>query len=170
VARAAEIAGLDAGMPTNLAAAAVVEVRAAEVAAHSKAVLDIDDIERLHDMRVATRRLRAALEIFSACFPKKAHRAILKEVKRLADALGARRDRDVTLAALAEFREALAAPDRPGVDSLVAALRREQHRANGELEPFVSADRIAALKADVDALVADARAAQGAAGEAAVAP
>ena len=33
-------------------------------------VLDVGDIERVHDMRVATRRLRAALEIFGPCFPR----------------------------------------------------------------------------------------------------
>ena len=32
-------------------------------------VLDVADIERVHDMRVATRRLRAALEVFEPCFP-----------------------------------------------------------------------------------------------------
>ena len=40
-----------------------------EVADHSRDVLDVADIERVHDMRVATRRLRAALEIFEPCFP-----------------------------------------------------------------------------------------------------
>ena len=51
-------------------------------------------------MRVATRRLRAALEIFEPCFPAKPYDQALGEVKRLADALGERRDRDVAIAAL----------------------------------------------------------------------
>ena len=65
-------------------------------------------------MRVATRRLRAALEVFEPCFPKKAHAAVLSEVKELADALGERRDRDVTIGALESFADELTAPDRPG--------------------------------------------------------
>ena len=68
--------------------------------ARPRDVLDIGDIERVHDMRVATRRLRAALEVFEPCFPKKRLSAALSEVKALADALGERRDRDVTIAAL----------------------------------------------------------------------
>ena len=55
-------------------------------------------------MRVATRRLRAALEIFEPCFPRKRHRKALKKVKALADALGERRDADVEIALLEGLR------------------------------------------------------------------
>ena len=54
-------------------------------------------------MRVATRRLRAALEVFEPCFPRKRHRKALKRVKALADALGERRDRDVAIEFLERF-------------------------------------------------------------------
>ena len=53
------------------AAAKVVAVRAQELVDHADNVLDTTDIERVHDMRVATRRLRAVLEIFAPCFPKR---------------------------------------------------------------------------------------------------
>src|SRR5688500_5579987 len=102
-------------MPTAAAAAAIVGVRAGELAAHAHGVLDTGDIERVHDMRVATRRLRAALETFEVCFPKKPYASALAEVKELADALGERRDRDVTIDSLERFAAELAAPDRPGV-------------------------------------------------------
>ena len=62
----------------------------------ARACSTLAEIERVHDMRVATRRLRAALEVFEPCFPGKAHAAVLRQVKALADALGERRDRDVT--------------------------------------------------------------------------
>ena len=67
-------------------------------------MLDLDDVERVHDMRVATRRLRAALEVFEPCFPRKRHRKALKKVKALADALGERRDRDVEIELLEGLR------------------------------------------------------------------
>ena len=56
-----------------------------------------DDIEALHDMRVASRRLRAALSVFVAAFPPKPFRALEKEVARVTDALGAVRDADVQI-------------------------------------------------------------------------
>ncbi len=52
-----------------------VDVRAEEVFEHAEGVLDMTDIERVHDMRVATRRLRAVMEIFEPAFPKQQHRA-----------------------------------------------------------------------------------------------
>ena len=96
-------------------------------------------------MRVATRRLRAALEVFEPCFPRKRWRAALREVKQLADALGERRDRDVAIAALEAFNAEMPAPDRPGLDTLIERLRDEQDEANEALTPFVEPDRLAAL-------------------------
>ena len=55
------IEGLDPDQPYASAAANVVAVRARELADHSRDVLNVTDIERVHDMRVATRRLRAML-------------------------------------------------------------------------------------------------------------
>jgi CHAD domain-containing protein len=114
-------------------AAAAVEVRAEEVFEHREGVLDVSDIERVHDMRVATRRLRAAMEIFAECFPRKAHRVLLKEVKGLADALGERRDRDVAIAALRRAASELTATERPGLKHLEGELTAEQTAANESL-------------------------------------
>ena len=47
-------------------------MRADELFGHSEGVLDTSDIERVHDMRVASRRLRAVLEIFEPCFSRRA--------------------------------------------------------------------------------------------------
>ena len=103
MARPREVSGLDCEGSFGLAAARVVEVRAEEVFAHADGVLDLEDIEPLHDMRVATRRLRAAMEMFRPCFPRKRYRRAMKPLKALADALGERRDRDVAIGFLREF-------------------------------------------------------------------
>src|SRR3954449_3894464 len=96
MARARDI-DLSAEMTYAEAARATVAVRAEELFEHADGVLDTSDIERVHDMRVASRRLRAVLEIYAPCFPKDRFRPLLKEVKALADALGARRDPHVLL-------------------------------------------------------------------------
>jgi len=156
MAKARAIEGLRADDRYAAAAAKVVAVRAREVADHSRSVLDVTDIERVHDMRVATRRLRAALEIFAPCFPEDQHRETLNEVKAVADALGERRDADVTIDALERFSAGLAAPDRPGVASLVAEVRAEQEEANAQLESFVEPPRLAALSERLSELVIEA--------------
>jgi CHAD domain-containing protein len=133
MASALPIPGLNPGTRFGDAAAAAVEVRSREVFAQVGRVLDTSDIEGVHDMRVATRRLRAALEVFAACFPKKEHRDLLHEVKALADALGERRDPDVAIAALENVAADLTAADQPGIDSLAGELRAGQAHANERL-------------------------------------
>ena len=115
------------------AARRIVAVRGDELFEHSADVLDTDDIERVHDMRVATRRLRAALEVFSDAFVKDELKPVLSDVKRLADALGERRDPDVHIEVLLNFASAVAEADRPGVESLVVRLREDQTAGNATL-------------------------------------
>jgi CHAD domain-containing protein len=54
-----------------------------------------EDIEELHDMRVATRRMRAAFQVFEPHLDMKQMRPVLKGLRRTGRALGAVRDLDV---------------------------------------------------------------------------
>jgi CHAD domain-containing protein len=133
MAKAREVPGLDGDDRFRVAAANVVSVRSDELFEQSVNVLDTSDIERVHDMRVATRRLRAVLEIFAPCFEPTLHRGVLRDVKSLADALGERRDPDVHIDVLLNFASAVAEADRPGVESLVVRLREDQTAGNAAL-------------------------------------
>jgi len=157
VAKAKPIPDLSADRPYAEAAARIVSVRADELTENAQGVLDTGDIERVHDMRVATRRLRAALEIFEPCFPAEAYDETLREVKRLADALGERRDRDVAIATLGAFNEQMPAPDRRGIGSLIGHFREEQEEANLELAPLAERPHLTALRESLDVLVEGAR-------------
>ncbi len=130
MAKARSIPGLDGDITFAEAAARAVEVRAQEIFAFRDGVLDTNDPERVHDMRVATRRLRAALEIFAPCFPKGEHKELLREVKKLADALGERRDPDVQIALLEGLKAELGQGERTGVNGLIAELRARQAQGN----------------------------------------
>jgi CHAD domain-containing protein len=127
--------------PFAAAAARIVRLRADELQAASAGVLDTRDIERVHDMRVATRRLRAVLEIFAPCFPKHDLGPVLADVKALADALGERRDPDVQIAGLDAFARAAPAAARPGVALLVRRLRARQEQANAALAAALETER-----------------------------
>ena len=162
MAKAWLIRGLGPDTRFGDAAAAAIEVRAAEVFAHSAGVLDTGDIERVHDMRVSTRRLRAALEMFAVCFPRQEHKKLLREVKDLADTLGRRRDPDVALLALAEAAAELTRADRSGIRSLSAELRAEQESANAALEQALAAVRESKLEERLAALARSARSAEAA--------
>ena len=158
MARAREIPALDGDAPFAQAAAKAIEVRANEVFEHSEGVLDTEDIEPLHDMRVATRRLRAAMEILEPCFPRNRWRKSLKRVKALADALGERRDRDVAIEFLEEFAAEAAEGDREALAALIDGLREEQRAANEALAPFLAPKRLEKLRRRLRKLVKEARA------------
>ena len=104
-----------------------------------------------------SRRLRAALEVFEPCFPRKPYAQALGEVKRLADGLGERRDRDVAIAAMHGFSDQMAAPDRRGVSSLIERLREEQAEANLALAPLVEEQSLAAIRESLNELITAAR-------------
>jgi len=134
MARARKIPGLDDSASFGQAAASAVQVRSEEIFSFADGVLDTSNPERVHDMRVATRRLRAALEIFADCFPKSEHRALLREVKLLADALGERRDPDVQIDALEKLGNELGQGVRTGVNGLVAEIRARQTAGNEHVQ------------------------------------
>ncbi|HEY5710177.1 MAG TPA: CHAD domain-containing protein [Solirubrobacterales bacterium] len=135
------------------AAARVIEIRAEEVFEQADGLLDLDEVERVHDMRVATRRLRAALEVFEESLPRKRHRKALKRVKALADALGARRDLDVEIELLKGFADEVASEDREALERLIEERRAKQLQANDALAPCVAAKRLKKLRRRLARLV-----------------
>jgi CHAD domain-containing protein len=133
LAKAQEVKDLNAGDRFDVAATKIVAVRARELMEQAEGVLDTSDIERVHGMRVASRRLRAVLEIFGPAFDPDELRPVLRDVKRLADALGARRDPDVQIDHFERLRDALPAVDHAGVDVILGRLRAEQATGNASL-------------------------------------
>jgi CHAD domain-containing protein len=142
------------------AAGRVVAVRAAELFEHATGVLDTDDIERVHDMRVATRRLRAVLEIFAPCFPRRAFLDVLRDVKALADALGERRDPDVHLETLTKLESRVPADQRAGIQHLAQLQRTKQEAGNDVLAAALQDMTDSDLQGRLQALVASVQPAQ----------
>ncbi len=135
------------------AAAPAVGVRAEEVFERATGLLDTNDVEQVHDMRVATRRLRAALEVLAPAFPRKRHRKALKRVKELADALGERRDLDVEIALLEGLAPEVAETDKAALEALVGELRERQAAANEALAAYVRSKRLKKLRRRLRRLV-----------------
>jgi CHAD domain-containing protein len=95
-----------------------------------------EEIEPVHQARVASRRVRAALRMFADCFEVKRVAGGQKCVKRLTRQLGDARDKDVQIEFLEESLDRLDAKDRrlrPGVERLL--LRWRQRRES--LQPKI---------------------------------
>ena len=117
------------------AARRVLEVRTREFVSYIPAAVSGADIEHLHDLRVANRRLRAVLEVFGDAFPRRKHRAILRETKDAGEPLGAARDLDVQIAFLETFLASAVPEDLPGVAALIDELRSERDLAYAAFAP-----------------------------------
>lgn len=84
------------------------------------------DIEYIHRMRVATRRLRSGLALFGAHIAEKRSLIWFRRIRKLTRALGEARDTDVQIAHLDELQQSLDPPYRSGVRRLL--LRMKQRR------------------------------------------
>jgi CHAD domain-containing protein len=148
---------IDPDAPFRAAAAETIDVRGPELLEFLEGTLDGSDIEQLHSMRVASRRLRAALEVYEGCFDKKPHRRLLRLVKDSADALSEARDLDVQIDYLTGYRERAPIPDRAGIDSLIALLRVRRSEADQHLAPALARLEDERFTEQVDRLVESAR-------------
>ena len=123
--------------------AKIIQRYLAAMAAEVEGVRVAADIEYVHRMRVATRRMRTALALFSGCFPKQDYKKIQKDVRKVTRALGEARDLDVQLevieAALAEFADPVL---QPGIKRL--KLRLTQRRAEVQQHVEAAMDRMLA--------------------------
>src|SRR3954451_25006319 len=114
MASARPIRDLSCDQSFRTGAGKVLWTRFEEMMSYQDVALAGTDIEGVHDMRVASRRLRAAIELFRDAFPRKRLQPLLRDVKNLADALGDVRDTDVLIARLRKDMKG-----RPGSQRLV---------------------------------------------------
>ncbi len=134
MAKGSEVRGLNAEDTTSEAAIKVLWTRFEDMWSQGEGVLKNFDIEAVHDMRVASRRLRTAMQTFRPCFARKSFRMHGARVKALADLLGEVRDRDVLLDELKTDLEHLAEDERAGLAGLVDELKAQRKQFRDELK------------------------------------
>jgi CHAD domain-containing protein len=97
-------------------------------------VRSAEDIECVHRMRVASRRLRNALELFGDDLPRKSYDTWRVEMRRITKALGTARDTDVQIAWVEKFQEHVADEShRAGLERLLLRLRQKRARVQQEV-------------------------------------
>ncbi|MBK7933846.1 MAG: CHAD domain-containing protein [Pyrinomonadaceae bacterium] len=111
-------------------AADVLLLRFDEVVNFGGAVTVEWNVNAVHDMRVALRRLRSALRDLSPMIDGKSIRRIKAALKKIAATLGKVRDLDVAIIAMEGLSvETRNDPNKTGIDALIAKLRIQ--RENG---------------------------------------
>ncbi len=111
------------------------------------------DAEELHDMRVATRRMRAAWRVFDGAFKATRTKKMRRHLETIADRLGVVRDLDVLIEGLEVYRLALDEDRRPGLEPLLAVWRRQRANARTQLIAELDSDRYSSFVKEMDAFL-----------------
>lgn len=133
--KAKEIEGLDCGADGARGMGLVLATRLGEMCEHQAAAVGPEGEDGVHDMRVASRRLRSVLRDFRP-YLRGGRRldAARDELKRLADVLGAVRDEDVAIRLLEKLSEEADASVAEGLELLASERRARREGARVELE------------------------------------
>jgi CHAD domain-containing protein len=125
--------GMLPGDSMQTAGRKVLRYQLVHMLSHEASTRQGEDIEALHDMRVASRRLRVALEIFEPYFPQKKIRSFRRDMRDLGRALGRVRDLDVFIEKTQAYIEALPPDESPALRPLLDAFGERRQQAHTAL-------------------------------------
>jgi CHAD domain-containing protein len=148
MAKAKKIEGLNCEGSAAAEIQRVLRARLDEMCGFRAQALDWSDPEGVHDMRVASRRLRSTLRDFKPYLRARKLAAVADELKQVADALGAVRDEDVAIMALEELQREAPEAFATGVAELVNVRRAERAKARAALRRAITEERLAELQAE----------------------
>lgn len=118
-----------------------------------KKVLQDKDVEDLHQMRVAARKLGAALKIFNECVNVDLSAFVSSEIKLLSKRLGKVRDIDVAISYLQDYKNKY--PEHSAVLFVIDKYRVRRKRYYKALYKFLKAKKFVKLRDNLSDLVKD---------------
>jgi len=107
-----------------------------------------EDIEELHDMRVATRRMRAAMDVFGPHFKRKAVKKQLKRLRIAGRTLGRVRDLDVFMEKTLRYLGTLPQNEHAGLDPLVNGWEQKRTAEREKLISYLDGEDYSEFKKD----------------------
>ena len=126
---AIEIKGIAPDKTLEICARQIIVSYFHEMMSHKAGAIEGVDIEFVHDMRVASRRLRAAMDNFAACFEKEPFKKHYKQIRTITRTMGAVRDLDVLITRFQRELQTLPAVEQGDIQGLVEHLQQERKKA-----------------------------------------
>lgn len=128
MAKAKKITGLDPNRPLDECLLKILLTRFDEMTVHEQGTVDGSDIEALHDMRVASRRVQAVFKMFREIFSKKKFKAEYNELRMLIRSLGEVRDYDVFIDKTEKLKADSHERDTRAMDLLIIRKKAEREQ------------------------------------------
>jgi CHAD domain-containing protein len=123
--------------------------------AHEAGTRDGGDPEDLHDMRVATRRMRAALRVFGPYLDARTMHPVNRGLRNTGRVLGAVRDLDVFHEKTLKYLETLPEQRRDELEPLLRVWRERRDEARADLLAYLDGARYPAFVESFGALLDD---------------
>ena len=141
-----DVPGIVAGDSMAEAARKTLYFHLSHMMAHEAGTRAGGDIEALHDMRVATRRMRTAFYVLAHVIDTDATMPYLKELKHTGRVLGRVRDLDVFREKAEAYLGAFDKSTPPDLTLLMSAWDTEYTRARSKLLKYLDGERYAQFK------------------------
>jgi CHAD domain-containing protein len=135
---------LTANLPLSEYARAVMRSHFEALLRHEAGTRLGEDIEDLHDMRVATRRLRAVFEVFGLAFCPRDIRPLLRDLRTARQALGPVRDLDVFIENARRYEKTSAV----SLQIPIEIWQAERQSARKKMSAYLDSPIFAAFKTD----------------------
>jgi CHAD domain-containing protein len=136
----------------------VLSVHFRKMEANEKGTKKGEDIEKLHDMRVAVRRMRTAATIFGRFLDPDEFGPFVRELRTLGRGLGPVRDMDVILDHARSFHEKLPMRERIDFENLLILWEDERTKLRDRLLEYLDSSAYDRFKEDFAQFLADASA------------
>jgi triphosphatase len=136
---------IDPSMSVGEVAFAVLRRRFAEMRGHEGGTRLGEDPEELHDMRVPTRRMRAAMKVFQGALPERA-RWLRQELRWFAHALGEVRDLDVQIQRLQAWKEEPDGESSEFLDKIIHITEKRRAEARENMLAALDSERYERLE------------------------
>ena len=109
------------------------------------------DIEAIHNMRVASRRLRNGINLFGDCFPTKKKKMWNSEIRKITRSLSNARDLDIQIKYINQvYENSLETTYKPGYRRLLLRMKQRrikaQEKANKTLNKFHEGDLLQQMR------------------------
>ena len=107
-------------------------------------------IDAVHDMRVATRRLRVAFRLFGSYYKRGVVRTLEQDLRKAGRTLGGARDLDVFNKTARQYLRTLPKQERSDLDPLLASWKIQRQVAHKQLVAYLDSSRYRRLMSDLD--------------------
>jgi CHAD domain-containing protein len=130
-----------AATPLWIAARALLARRGVELFLQWSKARQSLDLQEIHDLRVATRRVREGFALFRPCFSEKRFRQPRLQIRAVTRVLSGIRNADEALLFFTSLVELLPSSDFEGMHSLIARLQSERRIEERRLKRYLRSQR-----------------------------